>query len=279
MKRLGYVLVFCPWIFLAPGAIGREEVRADRPRPAAAVSAEAEGPEVSVKVEQYPATPTVPVGQLVRLDATKSDAEALDWDCSTEGDFIFDIPPGQDRVAYLSIPIVGRHRIRVTGMKNGKDAPVFTSQVLYVVVTPRTTPTPPPNPNPPDPNPPPPDPTPPPNPDPIVTKYGLTQYTLDLVKKNVPPEKRLTCLTLAANYGAVVGMILQGTVKTPADANSKIKELNGKAIPTQAEKDFWQTAVFTDLNAKINSLGIKTIGETSQAFSEIGTGFALGSAK
>lgn len=125
-----------------------------------------------------------------------------------------------------------------------------------------------------------PGPAPSPGPIPLpVGKFNLANFTRDLVLGNITSDKRGPASAFAGNFTTVATQLRDGTLKSLADANAKLKNMNNSAAGA-ALADTWKNGVIVQLNKKLADLSqagtlvATDLKNVADAFDEISKGFA-----
>lgn len=139
----------------------------------------------------------------------------------------------------------------------------------------------PPSPKPPTPNPDPPPPT-PPKPNPIIEKYGLTTYTMQLVKNfKLDPQQK-------SAEARIISLCFSGTADGSANYSNPTAMVQATSTVYKGalgpSYNVWYPAVFAPLKQHLTELNTSgklpsTMPAQIDAWKEIATGFSLGASQ
>jgi hypothetical protein len=266
VRRSLLVLALIPFLFFPASAVPVEVPGAFVYAAIAANDADA-----SVSVFITPSESVAP-GTLVKLDASKSDAETFLWTLASDDQTLYDVA-NDGRTAYFSCGTPGTYTFILSVAKSAGEGkpPVLKTAKRSVVVKGAA-----PGPGPvnPDPQPQPVDPLP-------AGKFGLGRMVRDLTLKTMTVSERLDCAKFSANYSVVSSQIAAGTITTLAAANAELQKRNQATARGLLDK--WKENVFTPLGGRMSelvkqgALSTTSMDDLRTAFTEISAGFAAAS--
>jgi len=268
-RLLASLVVCCPFLFLPALTVPAE---IPYPPLVAMTIAQTDVTDASVSVFITPSESVSP-GTLVKLDASKSDAETFLWTLASDDATLYDVA-NEGRTAYFSSGTPGTYTFILSVAKAAGEgkAPILKTAKRSVVVK-GTLPAPGPGPvNP--------DPIPPPKPvDPLTPgKYGLARLTRDAVVGAIAVADRGAAAGFSVNYQNIASEIDSGKYGTVQQAQQELTRRNQNTAGTQLDK--WKVPVFKPVGdriaelAKAGTLSITNLQDMRNVFLEISQGFA-----
>jgi hypothetical protein len=232
--------------FLVPLPMGAQE-----PEPSPNISVVIDGPE------------TVNPGELVKLDARKSDADSFIWRLVGGTSKQYDVAEG-GRVVYFATATPGTVRFAWAAAKNvsGK-APALLMGEKVVTVTGSV---PPPNPQP----------VPVPDIKPEQNKLGFATLARDTVVSQIATLDKAVVRKVGDVFSVVSSKIGAGTLGSKAAADAEIKSRIREIIP-EAQRAKYAAAVIVPLTTKIDARTWPNMDDYREALAEIALGIEVGS--
>jgi hypothetical protein len=259
------VLALIPFLFFPAAAVPVEV-----PGTFVYAAIAANDADASVSVFITPSESVAP-GTLVKLDASKSDAETFLWTLASDDQTLYDVA-NDGRTAYFSSGAPGTYTFILSVAKSAGEGkpPVLKTAKRSVVVKGAA----------PGPGPVNPDPQPKPTPvDPLTPgKYGLARLTRDSVVGAIASTDRAVAAGFSVNYQNIASEIDSGKYGTVQAAQQELTRRNQNTAGTQLDK--WKVPVFKPIGdkiaelAKAGTLSITNLQDMRNVFLEISQGFA-----